>query len=80
MAAFKRGRGWKYMCPDAAEHAQDKLEARQGGPAKGKGGVRKGTPSPKHGKEYPKPVRKKWRWGSEKDKDPRKGRRRGTAP
>ena len=70
MAAFKRGRGWKYLCPDAAKHAQAKLEARQRAKGQNKGGVRKGTPSPKLGKEYPKPPRRKWYSGSEKD--PRK--------
>ena len=74
MAAFQRGRSWKYVCPDAGKHAADKLKAKQRGPEQGKGGVKRGTPSPKHGKKYPKPVRKKWRWGSEKDKDPGKGK------
>lgn len=65
MAAFRKGRGWKYVC--TVNHAQEKLEARQKGPAKGRGGVRKGTPSPKLGKEYPAKPRKKWYWGKEKD-------------
>lgn len=68
MAAFKRGRGWKYVCPDAGKHAEDKLKARQAGPSKGRGGVKKGTPSPKMGKEYPKPVRLKFSWVTGKPK------------
>lgn len=62
MAAFKRGGGWKYICPDEAKHAQDKLKAKAAGPAQGKGGVRKGTPSPLLGREKPKPVRLKRDW------------------
>jgi hypothetical protein len=72
MSAFKRGRGWKYICPDDGKHRKEKLEAKQRGPLKGRGGVKKGTPSPKHGKEYPKEPRRKWYWGPEKKKDPRR--------
>jgi hypothetical protein len=51
MAAFKRAAGWKYRCADEAKHVQDKLKARQAGPLQGKGGVKKGTPSPMRGRE-----------------------------
>lgn len=72
MAAFKRGRGWRYICPDEGKHQQAKLQAKQLTGSRNKGGVTKGKRvSPKLGREYPKPIRPKWRWGKEKDNDPR---------
>lgn len=66
MAAFKRGRGWKYVCPDDAKHAQDKLKAKQKPGDTGKGGVKRGTPSPRRGKRPPekheKPYRTRYDW------------------
>ena len=70
MAAFKRGRGWKYACPDAGKHAADKLRAKQLTGSKNKGGVKKGTRvSPKLGKEHQKPVRLKRDWGKLRRKE-----------
>jgi hypothetical protein len=68
MAAFKRGRGWKHVCPDAAKHDQEKLETRQRAGDTGKGGVRKGTPSPMAGKERNKPYRTRFDWTKKKKK------------
>lgn len=70
MSAFWQDGKWKYRCRDEAKHAQAALKAKQGGGATGRGGVRKGTPSPMLGKERKKKPRAKWYWGSEKD--PRK--------
>jgi hypothetical protein len=64
MAAFRRGSGWKYVCPDAPQHARDKLAADTA--KKNRGGVKKGTPSPLLGRELNKPHRYKWKWGAEK--------------
>ena len=62
MAAFKRGSGWKYVCPDAAKHAEEKLRVKQAKSKRGRGGVKKGTPSPKQGKEYPTKYRTRYDW------------------
>jgi len=64
MAAFKRGSGWEYICPDEAKHAQDKLKAKAAGPSQGKGGVKKGTPSPLRGTQQgnAKPYRTRYDW------------------
>jgi hypothetical protein len=63
MAAFRRGRGWKYICPDEPQHAADKLKARQRTGDTSKGGVKPGTPSPLRGKPRPeKPYRTRYDW------------------
>jgi len=70
MSAFKRGRGWKYVCPDAPKHAQDNLKAKQKGGDTGKGGVKRGTKSPMRGKERNKSYRTRYDWRRKpKDKD-----------
>jgi hypothetical protein len=70
MAAFVRGNGWVYHCADEGKHAEAKLRAQQQSGLTGKGGVKKGTPSPMLGRERNKKPRAKWYWG--KEKDPRK--------
>ena len=49
MRAFKRGSSWKYMCEDTVKHEQDRIAAKAAGGSTGRGGVRKGTPSPRRG-------------------------------
>lgn len=78
MAAFKRGKSWKYICPDAPKHAADKVKAKAAGGATGKGGVRRDTPSPLKDKpRAEKPYRTRYDWrrkpktgngGEDKDK------------
>jgi hypothetical protein len=70
MAAFKRGGGWKYLCPDAGKHAQEKATTQRG--TSGKGGVKKGTPSPRRGRlaDVDQPYRTRYDWRRKpKDKD-----------
>ena len=69
MSAFKRGSGWKYVCPDAAKHAEDKVKAKQRTGGQNKGGVKKGKPSPKEGKEYPKKYRTRYDWTRKRKKE-----------
>ncbi len=69
MAAFRRGSGWKYVCPDAGKHAADKLKAKQRGGDTGKGGVRKGTPSPMEGKQRNKPYKTRFDWTKKRKKE-----------
>jgi putative FmdB family regulatory protein len=64
MAAFKQGRGWKYLCANAGKHAEDKLKAKQKGPDQGKGGVKRGTPSPMLGKPRNKKYVTRYPWGT----------------
>lgn len=74
MAAFQRGKGWKYVCADAAKHASDKLTAKHAGPLKGKGGVKRGTRSPMLGKERKKKYVTRYPW-SPKTKPEDKGKK-----
>lgn len=49
MRAFKRGHVWKYMCEDVVKHDQERIAAKAAGGSTGRGGVKKGTPSPRRG-------------------------------
>lgn len=64
MRAFKRGKSWKYMCEDTVKHERDRVAAKAKGGASGKGGVRKGTPSPLRGTQQgnAKPYRTRYDW------------------
>ena len=61
---------WKYLCADAGKHAEDKLRKKQQSGLTGKGGVKKGTPSPMRGKERRKKYVTRFDWTQKRrDKD-----------
>ena len=69
MHAFVKGRGWKYLCADAGKHAEDKLKKQQASGNTGKGGVRRGTPSPMRGRARNKKYVTRFDWTKKRKKE-----------